>query len=84
MEKADGGEIGLDGGSGLLLFLEIGHIGINVFGGDVGQALQAVPLGQKAAEPLHGLIVALFGPKAALPVVAMELVQLCEKILIMF
>lgn len=84
MEEPDGGEVGLDSGSGLLLLLEIGHIGINVFGGNVGQTLQAVPLGQEASEALHSLIVALFGPETALPVMAVQLVQLGEKILIMF
>ena len=84
MEEPDSGEVGLDGGGGFLLLLKIGHIGVNVLGGDVGQAFQAELFGQEAAKALHCLIVALPGAKTALPVVAMQLVQLGKEILIMF
>ena len=84
MEEPDSGEVGFDGGGRFLLLMEIGHIGVNVFGSDVGQTLQAELFSQETAEALHSLIVALPGAKTALPIVAVQLVQLGKKILIMF
>ena len=66
------------------MLLKIGHIGVNMFGRNVGQAFQVELFGQETAKALHCLIVALPGAKTALPVVAMQFVQLGKEILIMF
>lgn len=68
-EEADGRQIGLDGGGGLLLFLHMEHIGSQELAADICQLLQAELLREEFTEPLHGLIAALLGAKAALTVV---------------
>lgn len=83
VEKPDRGQVRLDGGWSLSAFLQVHHIGVDVLGGDVGQALQAVTVCQEAAEPLHGLVVPGAGLVAPLAVVAVEAVQLGEKIFIL-
>ncbi len=54
-----------------------------MLGGEVRQPLQLVLLRQKAAEPLHGLIVPLPGAEAPLAVVPVELIKLREKVVIL-
>lgn len=76
MEKADGRQIGLDGGGGLIPFLHIEHVGGEVLATDVGQFLQAIVVRQEPAKPFHGLIVSLLGAETALTVVPGGLVQL--------
>ena len=76
VEKADGGEVGLDGAGGLALRLQIEDIAHQMLAADVLQLLQVVVGGEVGAETLDRLIVAIFRAKAVLPVVASQLVQL--------
>ena len=83
MIKADRGQVSLDGGRGLAAFLQVQDVGDQVLGGDVGQALQAVTVGQKAAKPLHGFVVARPCPVAALAVVPVQAVELGDQVLVL-
>lgn len=76
VEKTNGRQVGFDGGGRFAASLEELHIGKDVLWGNVG-----VPSRQEAAEAEHGLVIALLGAEAALPVVADQLVQLGDQIL---
>ena len=76
VEKADGGEVGLDGAGRLALRLQIEDIAHKMLAADVLQLLQVVVGGEVGAEPLDRLIVAVFRAEAALSVVPRQLVQL--------
>ncbi len=79
MEKSDGGEIGLDGASGLALLLQIENIAYQMLAADVLQLLEMVVDSEVGAEPFDRLIVAVFRTEAALPVVPRHLVQLSNE-----
>ena len=76
MEKANGGEVSLDGAGGFALLLQIEDIAHQMLAADVLQLLQVVVGGEVGAEPLDRLIVAILRAEAALTVVAGQLVQL--------
>ena len=76
VEKADGGEVGLDGAGGLALRLQIEDIAHQMLAADVLQLLQMIVGGEVGAEPLDRLIVAILRAEAALSVVPRQLVQL--------
>ena len=76
MEKADGGEVGLDGAGGLALRLQIEDVAHQMLAADVLQLLQVVVGGEVGAEALDCFIVAVFRAEAALTVVSGQLVQL--------
>ena len=76
VEKADGGEVGLDGAGRLTLRLQIEGVAHQMLAADVLQLLQMVVGGEIGTETLDRLIVAIFRAEAALPVVARQLVQL--------
>jgi hypothetical protein len=76
VEKADGGEVGLDGAGGLALRLQIEDVAHQMLAADVLQLLQVVVGGEVGAESLDRLIVAILRAEAALSVVASQLVQL--------
>ena len=75
MEKANGGEVGLDGAGGLALLLQIEDIAHQMLAADVLQLLQMVVDSEVGAETLDRLVVAVFRAEAALSVVASQLVQ---------
>ena len=76
MEEADRRKIGLDGARRPAAALQVLGVGDEVLGADVCELLQMKLLGEIAAKPLHRLVVAAFGLKAALPVVARQLIEL--------
>lgn len=76
MEKADGGEVGLDGAGRLALLLQIEDVAHQMLAADVLQLLQMVVGGELGTEPFDRLIVAVLRAEAALSVVPCQLVQL--------
>ena len=76
VEKADGGKVGFDGAGGLALLLQIENVAYQMLAADVLQLLQMVAGGEVGAETLDRLVVAILRAKAALSVVASQLVQL--------
>ena len=76
MEKANGGEVGLDGAGGLALLLQIENIAHQMLAADVLQLLEMVVGGEVGAETLDRLIVAILRAEAALSVMPRQLVQL--------
>ena len=79
MEKADGGEVGLDGAGRFIILLHPENIGGQMLAADIGQLLETIFVGQICAEPLHGLIVPVLGAEAALTVMPCQFVQLADK-----
>ena len=77
--ETDGGQIGFDGGSRFPTLLHINDVRSEMLAADVGQLLQVVVVGQKAAEAFVGLIVPLFGAETALSDVPGHLVQLGDE-----
>ena len=57
MEKANGGEVGLDGAGRLALLLQIEDVAHQMLTADILQPLQAVAGGEVGAETLDRLIV---------------------------
>ena len=82
VEKADGGEVGLDGGCCAAVFLEELRIRENMLGRDVRNALDVVDLCEEIAEAADGLFVAAAGLDAALAAVAEYALDLREQVLI--
>ena len=76
MEKADGGEVGLDGAGGLALRLQIEDVAHQMLAAEVLQLLQMVVSCEVGAESLDRLVVAILRAEAALPVMPRQLVQL--------
>ena len=81
MEKADGGEVGLDGAGGLSVLLHPENIGGQMLAADIGQILEPVFVSQISAEAFHGLIVPIFCAETALTVMPSQLIQLGNKCL---
>ena len=79
MEKADGGEVGLDGAGRFAILLHPEDVGGQMLAADIGQLLEAIFICQISAEAFHGLIVPAFGTEAALTIMLCQLVQLVYK-----